>query len=392
MSQIVQYVRSRLPGGDANNALANMMAQDQKTAKKESESVGCFSRFCCCTGCSALLKLYETKFGFRECQDEVDMLTAGLTEQHRTQITTNALRIFRRRRICGDSNYLICCDPIAAGGTRLPTVSILRVRQTTSCQTSVRRICFDARHIVQVEMSDTWETTELWLELITFIFGLSAWGYVFGAEPQSDRQETMRNNVLVVLTVGLLALLFVILLNFINMRFFRATQLVVDTCMPGRAMVTSNRFFSDVGVHTENSATNTAQQYTVTLPQIFVMDARQILQHWKQIADNMTTPLNLAADTVAPCIAADADTRNLDLMVPSWARPVADVVVPPPGAAVQMAEEEPLIPGPPQDHHLQAAQVAAHVRLSQQNGAGAAHAQRRREQAPTPAEAYVPPE
>lgn len=80
-------------------------------------------------------------------------------------------------------------------------------------------------------MSDAWETTELIFEVITFIFGAAAWGYVFRADPKSDRQETMRNNVLVVLSFGLVFLVFVILLNFINTRFFRATQLVIDTCM-----------------------------------------------------------------------------------------------------------------------------------------------------------------
>lgn len=82
-------------------------------------------------------------------------------------------------------------------------------------------------------MSDAWETCELIMEVIALIFGLFSWGYVFGAEPRTDREETMRNNVLVVLAIGNIFLLFVICLNFINTRFFRATQLVVDTCMCG---------------------------------------------------------------------------------------------------------------------------------------------------------------
>lgn len=158
-------------------------------------------------------------------------------------------------------------------------------------------------------------------------------------------------------------------------------------CRSGRAMVTSKRFFSEVSVRTENSATNTAQQYIVTLPHVFAMDARQILQQWKQIADNMSTQLNLAADKPEPSVVAHADTRNMDILMPSWARPVAEVALPPPGAAVavEIPEEEPTLP-PPRGSHLQAAQSSPdpHVR---RNG-GVAQRQRRREQA----QDYVPPE
>lgn len=80
-------------------------------------------------------------------------------------------------------------------------------------------------------MSDAWETCELVLEVFAFVFGLASWAYVLRAEPRTDREETMRNNLLLVLAIGLVCLLVVIVLNFINTRFFRATQLVVDTCM-----------------------------------------------------------------------------------------------------------------------------------------------------------------
>lgn len=302
------------------------------------------------------------------------------------------------------------------------------------------------RHIIQVEMSDAWETFELVLELIALIFGIASWAYVLRAEPRTDREEAMRYNLLLVLGIGISCLLFVIVLNFINTRFFRATRLVVDTCMcapvaasvrmcqvhvcvrafafrsacalihvqarqvlallsdgvgsamaweeqsplrrPGRAMVSSKRFLSEVSVVTENSATNTAQQYVVTLPHVFAMDARQILQQWKQIADNMSTQLNLAADRPEPSVAAHADTRNINIMMPSWARqPVADVAVPPPGAEIreEVPEGDPALP-PLRNSHLQAAQSPTDPHAQRNGGV----AQRRREQPQV--QGYVPPE
>lgn len=149
-------------------------------------------------------------------------------------------------------------------------------------------------------------------------------------------------------------------------------------------MVTSKSYFAKPSHHTENSATNTAQQYTVTLPHLFAMDARQILQQWKQIADNMSSQLNLAGDKAVPTVATNADTHNLRLLLPSWERPVAEVAAPPPGAAVEVTDAAPA-PLSPRANHLLAAQVPAEQHPRQ----GAAMSQRRREQN---MQAYVPPE
>lgn len=92
-----------------------------------------------------------------------------------------------------------------------------------------------------METSDAWEAFELIAEVIAFVFGLASWSYVLGSEPRTDREETMRSNILLVLGVGLVGLLFVMILNFINTRFFRATQLVIDTCMCARPLASPAR-------------------------------------------------------------------------------------------------------------------------------------------------------
>ena len=149
-------------------------------------------------------------------------------------------------------------------------------------------------------------------------------------------------------------------------------------------MVASNRFFSEVAVHTENSGANTAQQHIVTLPHVFAMDARQILQQWKQIADNMSSQLNLAEE---PAVAPNAKTRNLELMLPTWSRPVAEVVTPPPGAAVEVDEVLPLITPP---EHMRAAQEPQYQPRHQPGAVHRAH--RRGELAAVQVRPYMPPE
>lgn len=154
-------------------------------------------------------------------------------------------------------------------------------------------------------------------------------------------------------------------------------------------MVASKRFFSESSYYTENSATNTAASYIFTLPHIFAMDARQILQQWKQIVDNLSTQLVLKTENGGPQVATNANTRNLEVLLPSYARPVAEVAQPPPGAAVEVSDVDPMLPRPAT--HMQAAhdpRVPAYAG----GGAGGNMAQRRREQHAFQNQAYVPPE
>lgn len=50
--------------------------------------------------------------------------------------------------------------------------------------------------------------------------------------------------------------------------------------------MSNRRLFADKALRTENTAAHTAQQYVVTMTTMFAMEARQVLQLWKHMADN----------------------------------------------------------------------------------------------------------
>lgn len=56
------------------------------------------------------------------------------------------MRVYRRQRWLGESNFLIMTDPSKRGGEKLPIVSIIRMSKGVACGTTMRRMCLDARH------------------------------------------------------------------------------------------------------------------------------------------------------------------------------------------------------------------------------------------------------
>ena len=60
-------------------------------------------------------------------------------------LSEHAVRVYRRQRWLGESNFVVMADPSKPGGEKLPIVSIIRMSKGPCCGTSMRRTCLDAR-------------------------------------------------------------------------------------------------------------------------------------------------------------------------------------------------------------------------------------------------------
>lgn len=68
-----------------------------------------------------------------------------MPEADKKQVCEQAVRVYRRQRWLGESNFVIMTDPSQPGGEKLPIISIIRMSKGLCSGTSMRRMCLDAR-------------------------------------------------------------------------------------------------------------------------------------------------------------------------------------------------------------------------------------------------------
>ena len=87
------------------------------------------------------------------------------------------------------------------------------------------------RYITQVELRDDWGHQEVIFEMAVLVFAACCWVIAKRSDAESDDEERRRDFYLWLMGLSIFALVLVIIINYVNIVYFRGVRLVIDTCM-----------------------------------------------------------------------------------------------------------------------------------------------------------------